>query len=86
MIKLEILTTSLGCAKCERALQTIKKVVNDYKGKVKVKETDVVKNPEAVIKYGVLTTPAIIINNKVVFEGVPSEKKLREKIRKALAK
>lgn len=84
MIKLEILTTSLGCAKCERAMQIIKDIVNEYKGKIKVVETDIVKNPDKLIKFGIMTTPAIIINGKLAFEGVPNKDKLKKKIREAL--
>ena len=84
MIKLEILTTSLGCSKCERAMQIIKEVVKNYKGKIKVIETDIVKNPNKLIKFGVMSTPAIIINGKLVFEGAPNKEALKKKIEEAL--
>jgi len=84
MIEIEILTTTLGCSKCERAMQVINTVVNKYKGKIKVVETDVMKNPDKLIEFGLMTTPAIFINGKLAFEGAPSEKKLNEKIQEAL--
>ena len=84
MIKLEVLTTSLGCAKCERAMQIINDVVNEYKGKIKVVETDIVKNPDKLIKFGIMTTPAIIINGKLAFEGTPSKEQLKKKLKEAL--
>ncbi len=80
MITIEILTTSLGCSKCERAMQTINDVVNKYKGKIKVVKTDVMKNPEKLIKFGVMTTPVIIINGKLAFEGAPGKEELKQKI------
>jgi len=32
MIELEILTTTLGCSKCERAMEIIENVTEKYKG------------------------------------------------------
>lgn len=84
MIKLEVLTTSLGCAKCERAMQIINDVVKKYKGKIRVVKTDVVKNPEKLLKFGVMTMPVIIINGKVAFEGAPSKEKLAKKIEEVI--
>ena len=83
-VKLEAITTKFGCAKCERAMQIINKVVKNYKGKVKVIETDITKNPDKLITFGIMMTPAIILNGKLVFEGTPSEKELDKKIKEAL--
>ena len=76
MIELEILTTTLGCSKCERAMQIINTVVGKYKGKIKVVETDVMKEPDKLIKFGLMSTPAILINGKLAFEGAPKEQEL----------
>jgi len=84
MIKIEVLTTSLGCAKCERAMGIIKEVVKEFKGKVKVTETDIVKHPEKLIKFGIMTTPAVIINGKLAFEGALSKEALKKKIKEKL--
>ena len=83
MITIEILTTSLGCSKCERAMKIIKEVVGEYKGKIKVIETDIIKNPEKLIKFGIMTTPAVIINGKLAFEGAPSKEELKKRIKEA---
>jgi len=80
MVTIEILTTSLGCAKCERALDIIHDITKKYKGKIRVVETDIVKNPEKLTKFGVMSTPAIIINGKLVFEGAPNKEALKKKI------
>jgi len=84
MVTIEILTTSLGCAKCERALDIIHDITKKYKGKIRVVETDIVKNPEKLIKFGVMSTPAIIINGKLVFEGTPNKEALKKKIEEVL--
>ena len=80
MIKMEVLTTSLGCAKCHRAMGIINSVVKKYRGKIKVVETDIMKHPDKLLKFNVMTTPAIIINGKLAFEGTPNEKTLSKKI------
>ena len=84
MMKLEVLTTSLGCPKCERAMGIIKEVLIEFKGKVKVTETDIVKHPEKLSEFGIMTTPAIIINGKLAFEGTPSKEQLKKKLKEAL--
>jgi len=70
----------LGCGKCERAMEIIKRVTGKYKGKIKIIEIDVIKTPKKLIEYGVMTTPALIINGKLAFEGSVDEKKLQKKI------
>ena len=83
MIKIEVLTASLGCSKCERAMKIIKEVMDEYKGKIKVIKTDIIKNPEKLIKFGIMTTPAIIINGKLAFEGAPNKEELKKRIEEA---
>ena len=84
MITLEILTTSLGCAKCDRAMDIIHSITKKYKGKVKVIETDIIKNPEKLTQFGIMSTPAIIIDGKLAFEGTPNKDKLDKKIKEVL--
>jgi len=84
MIKIEILTTKFGCAKCERAMSMINDVVKKYKGKVKVIETDIAKHPDKLMQFNVMTTPAIIFNGKLVFEGAPSKEAFEKKIKELL--
>jgi len=84
MIKIEVLTTSLGCPKCERAMGIIKEVVSEFKGKVKMIETDIVEHPEKLSKFGIMTTPAVIIDGKLVFEGALSKEDLKKKIKEKL--
>ena len=84
MIEIEILTSNLGCSKCDLAMEIIKKVTSKYEGKIKVIKTDIIKHPEKLTKYSVLTTPSVVINGKLAFEGTPNEKELDEKIKRAL--
>jgi protein-disulfide isomerase len=48
---------------------------------VRVEEVDVTEHPETAVKYGVMATPAIAINGRLEFVGVPGEEALRERLR-----
>lgn len=50
---------------------------------VQVEEVDVTEQPEVAVRYGVMATPAIVINGRLEFVGVPSERALRERLRAA---
>jgi len=41
-------------------------------------EIDITQHPEVAVKYRVMSTPAVVINGKLAFAGVPHEKKLKE--------
>ncbi len=84
MIELEILSASSGCGRCQHALEIIRNALKKYQGKVRVTETDVTKKPEKLLALGVMATPAILINGKLVFEGSIKESELDKKIKEAL--
>jgi small redox-active disulfide protein 2 len=73
-MKIKILGT--GCPKCK----TLEKITLGTVQKMKLdaqvtKEEDIVN----IMNYGVLNTPALVINEKVVISGrIPSEKELTE--------
>jgi len=75
MAKVQILTTPgcTGCAKVEKMLDEMK---------IKYEVVDVTKNPQIVKKYPIMTAPGIVINGKLEFTGVPSEKELKRKLNK----
>ena len=65
-------------------MQVISKVVNRYKGRIEVVKTDITKDPSKLVEFGIMSTPAIILNGKLAFEGPPSAKELRKCIEAAL--
>jgi small redox-active disulfide protein 2 len=63
-MKIEILGT--GCAKCTQLYDNVK-IALDLAGK----EAEVVKVQDmpSIMKYGVMSTPALVIDGKVKFSG-----------------
>ena len=46
-------------------------------------EVDISERPDVAVKYGVMATPAIAINGRLEFSGVPREDALRARLRAA---
>jgi small redox-active disulfide protein 2 len=63
-MKIEVLGT--GCAKCKTLYESVKTAVNE-----KGIEAEVIKVEDmpSIMKYGVMSTPALVIDGKVVFSG-----------------
>lgn len=72
-MKIEILGT--GCAKCKKTKEAVEKVLKENG-----KEAEVVKveDFEAILNYGVMVTPAVVVDGEVKIAGkVPDEKEIR---------
>ncbi len=52
----------------------------DHISDLQVEEVDVSANPEVAVKYRIMSTPAIAINGRLAFTGVPREADLRRAI------
>ncbi len=78
-----IILTAPGCVTCGKAIATVQKVVEQnrqvFQG-LRYRTVDVAKSPELGTRFGVLSTPAVIINDKLEFRGVPKEKALIKKL------
>lgn len=60
-----------GCSKCKTVMQLVEKIAkqHNYEGKI-----EKVEDIAEIISYGVMSTPAIVIDGKVAFVGgIPSE-------------
>lgn len=75
MVKVLILTTP-GCVTCSQVESMLDKL------KVKYKVIDVTKDPKILKKYPIMAAPGVVINGKLEFTGVPSEKDLRKALNK----
>jgi len=65
-----------GCAKCVKTAELIQLIANECGVTVNVtKET----NPETIMNYGVMSTPAVVVDNQVMHTGsIPDRKKIEE--------
>ncbi len=62
----EIKVLGTGCAKCTKTVELIAKIAKELNIDVNViKET----NPEVIMEYGVMSTPAVIIDEVNVHSG-----------------
>jgi small redox-active disulfide protein 2 len=77
---MEIKVLGSGCAKCKKLEQLTKEVVAEMGIEAKVeKEEDIYK----IMQYGVMRTPGLVIDGKVVLTGrLPKTKELKELLTK----
>lgn len=80
MVKEVLILKTPGCASCAQATVLINKIKKEEKLKIAVKEVDITKSLEILRKYPIMSSPGIVINGKLEFVGVPSEKELRRKL------
>jgi small redox-active disulfide protein 2 len=77
---MEIIVLGTGCPKCKTLEKTTREIVAELNIEANIsKEEDIMK----IMNYGVMNTPGLVINEKVVFSGrVPSTADLKELITK----
>jgi small redox-active disulfide protein 2 len=69
-----------GCPNCKRLEKNVYEALDELKLKADVEKVTEVKD---IMSYGVMSTPALVIDGKVVFSGqVPMVSKLVEIIKK----
>ena len=76
-MKIEILGT--GCPKCKKLTELTEEAVNELTVSAEItKVTDINK----IIKYGVMVTPALVIDGKVKVAGkIPNKEKIKSWIK-----
>lgn len=73
---MKIKVLGMGCPRC-RALE--RSVMNSLADLDIAAEVSKVEDLDEIMKYGILHTPALIINEKVALSGrVPSEKEIKD--------
>ena len=77
---MNIVVLGPGCPKCKILEKVTREVVNEMGITADIsKEEDIVK----IMNYGIMHTPGLVINGKVVISGhVPSPKEVKELITK----
>ncbi len=80
MVKnVKILKTPV-CSSCSHAAKLIKKIKDAEELLFEIEEFDITENPELLQKYPMMVSPGIVIDGKLEFAGMPSEKKLKKKL------
>lgn len=83
MIEVKVFGTTPPCAKCREVTKRANRVAEKYPGKVSVTHLDALSAEGD--KYGILMTPTIVINDKVVsFGKVPSDDDIEKMIKKEM--
>ena len=78
----EIKVLGPGCANCKRLEQITRKVVGNLAVDANIKK---VTDYQEIVKLGVMATPGLIVNDKVVSSGrIPSETEVTDWIINAL--
>lgn len=77
---MEIKVLGPGCAKCKTTEKAVMDAVSASGKDIKVTKVDDIMK---IMEYGVMRTPAIVIDDKVIMSGkVPSRKELDDIIEK----
>lgn len=50
---------------------------------LELEEVDITEHPDVAVKYRIMSTPAIAINGKLEFVGIPSARALLDRLRAA---
>lgn len=78
---MEIKVLGPGCKKCNTLAEATKKAVDELAVDVTITKVD---DMMKIMSYGVMSTPALVINEKVAVSGkVPSVEEIKEFIQKA---
>ncbi|MDI6655749.1 MAG: thioredoxin family protein [Methanobacteriota archaeon] len=64
---MEIKILGTGCPRCKKTLEIVTEVLEENKIDAKITK---VENVNDIINYGIMLTPAIVINEKVKCSGV----------------
>ena len=68
-----------GCSKCAEARHALRQAAESTPG-VQWKEIDIAKEPNRAVDVGVMSTPAVAIDGKLVFNAAPSALEFRDAI------
>jgi len=83
MITIKVFGPNPPCAKCMETEKRARKVAENYPGEVEVVKLDALSDEGA--KYGVMITPTLVVNDKIVATGrVITEAELDKIIKKEL--
>lgn len=83
MLKIKIFGTIPPCAKCMRTEEVARKVAEKFKGRVEVEKWDALSDEGQ--KHGVMMTPTVLLDDKVVtISKIPKDRDLEKMINQKL--
>lgn len=83
-IKVEVFS-SPGCSKCAHAKDVLRKLVDEMGvDKIEWREVNILNDLDHAVALGVLSTPAIAIDDTLVFTSLPTVNKLRSELKSKL--
>ena len=80
MTNIKVLGT--GCVSCKRLLADVKELVTKNNWQVQV---DYVTDLPTIMSYGVMSTPALVVDEKVLMTGHPGAAKVELALKQAVA-
>ncbi len=82
-MKLNLKVLGTGCAKCKSLEKVTTEVVSENNFDAEIQK---VEDITQIMAYGVMMTPALVINEKVIFSGrIPSKSELNSFIKKEIS-
>ena len=85
MIKVEVFS-SPGCGKCAQAKSVLKAIAEELgQDKITWRDVNILEEMDYAVELGVMSSPAIAIDGKLIFSSLPSTAKLRAELQKHLA-
>lgn len=77
---MEILVLGTGCANCKTLNKLIQQVVEEENINAQISKVEDIME---IMKYGVMSTPGLVVDGKVVMSGkLPSKKEIIELLKK----
>lgn len=70
-----------GCATCKRLLADVNKMVTKNKWQVQV---EYVTDLSTILSYGVMSTPVLVVNEKVLMSGYPGAAKVEQVLKQEI--
>ncbi len=85
-VQVELFTANV-CARCEQAKSMLRGLVEELSDdRVELKFIDVVENLDQAVAKGVLATPALVVNGKLVYSPLPKRATVMQTLKAELGK
>ena len=82
IVKVEVFS-SPGCGKCTQAKNMLNTIVEEMgQGRITWREVNILEEIDYAVELGVMSSPAIAIDGRLVFSSLPSADKLRAELGK----